>query len=264
MIVLPLSRCRRCGWTQTCIVYRVGQNRVRVYVCIYGTMCVYMQCCRLTASMVNDADGVIYVKSTVKLVNYAVNRQSLVTPLFTIVIYGAIFEWRRMCTTLYIWYQRVVHSHAPVVSLGLWPCTAVHLTQQALQTTGILDNTSHSFAFVFLRAFCMHRWGAQKTVTPNHSFASFLCACYMHKWGAWKTVTSNHSFASFLRAYYMHKWGAKKLPRQITNMPLPPNSRCLQNSLKTLLLLILTGLAQTVYDISIYRIYAVYDRIYTV
>jgi hypothetical protein len=23
-----------------------------------------------------------------------------VTPLFTIVIYGAIFEWRRMCTTL--------------------------------------------------------------------------------------------------------------------------------------------------------------------
>ena len=52
--------------------------------------------------MVNDADGVIYVKLTVKIVNYAVNRQSLVTvtPLFTIVIYGAIFEWRRMCTTL--------------------------------------------------------------------------------------------------------------------------------------------------------------------
>jgi hypothetical protein len=24
-----------------------------------------------------------------------------VTPLFTIVIYGAIFEWRRMCTTLF-------------------------------------------------------------------------------------------------------------------------------------------------------------------
>jgi hypothetical protein len=45
--------------------------------------------------MVNDADGVIYVKLTVKIVkNYAVNRQSLVTvtPLFTIVIYGAIFE----------------------------------------------------------------------------------------------------------------------------------------------------------------------------
>jgi len=43
--------------------------------------------------MVNDADGVIY-KLTVKIVNYAVNRQSLVTvtPLFTIVIYGAIFE----------------------------------------------------------------------------------------------------------------------------------------------------------------------------
>jgi hypothetical protein len=44
--------------------------------------------------MVNDADGVIYVKLTVEIVNYAVNRQSLVmvTPLFTIVIYGAIFE----------------------------------------------------------------------------------------------------------------------------------------------------------------------------
>jgi hypothetical protein len=46
------------------------------------------------ASMVNDADGVIYVNLTVKIVNYAVNRQSLVTvtPLYTIVIYGAIFE----------------------------------------------------------------------------------------------------------------------------------------------------------------------------
>ena len=57
---------------------------------------------RLTVSRVNDADGVIYVKLTVKIVNYAVNCQSLVTvtPLFTIVIYGAIFEWRRMCTTL--------------------------------------------------------------------------------------------------------------------------------------------------------------------
>jgi len=44
--------------------------------------------------MVNDADGVIYVKLTVKIVNYAVNRQSLVTltPLFTIVTYSAIFE----------------------------------------------------------------------------------------------------------------------------------------------------------------------------
>jgi len=43
--------------------------------------------------MVNDADGVIYVKLTVEIVNYAVNRQSLVTvkALFTIVIYGAIF-----------------------------------------------------------------------------------------------------------------------------------------------------------------------------
>jgi hypothetical protein len=29
--------------------------------------------------MVNDADGVIYVKLTVKIINYAVNRQSLVT-----------------------------------------------------------------------------------------------------------------------------------------------------------------------------------------
>jgi hypothetical protein len=44
--------------------------------------------------MVNDADGVTYVKLTVKIVTYAVNRQSLVTvtPLFTIVINGAIFE----------------------------------------------------------------------------------------------------------------------------------------------------------------------------
>jgi hypothetical protein len=37
--------------------------------------------------MVNDADGVINVKLTVKIVNYAVNRQGLVTVtlLFTIV-----------------------------------------------------------------------------------------------------------------------------------------------------------------------------------
>jgi hypothetical protein len=44
--------------------------------------------------MVNDADGVIHVELTVKIENYAVDRQSLVTvtPLFTIVIYGAIFE----------------------------------------------------------------------------------------------------------------------------------------------------------------------------
>jgi hypothetical protein len=44
--------------------------------------------------MVNDADGVIYAKLTVKVVNYAVNHQSLVTvtPLFTIVTYGAFFE----------------------------------------------------------------------------------------------------------------------------------------------------------------------------
>jgi hypothetical protein len=44
--------------------------------------------------MVNDADGVIYVKFTAEIINYAVNRQSLmtITPLFTIVIYGAIFE----------------------------------------------------------------------------------------------------------------------------------------------------------------------------
>jgi hypothetical protein len=44
--------------------------------------------------MANDDDGVMIVKLTVKIINYAVNRQSLVTvtPLFTIVIYGAIFE----------------------------------------------------------------------------------------------------------------------------------------------------------------------------
>ena len=44
--------------------------------------------------MVNDADGVIYVKLTVEIVNYDVNHQSLVTvkPLFTIVIKCVIFE----------------------------------------------------------------------------------------------------------------------------------------------------------------------------
>jgi len=49
---------------------------------------------RLTASMVKDADGVIDVKLTVKIADYAVDRQSLVTvtPLFTIVNYVAIFE----------------------------------------------------------------------------------------------------------------------------------------------------------------------------
>ena len=54
--------------------------------------------------MVNDADSVIYVKLTVKIVNYAVNRQSLVTvtPLFTNVIYDAIFELSYICTTLFI------------------------------------------------------------------------------------------------------------------------------------------------------------------
>jgi len=36
--------------------------------------------------MVNDADGVIYVKLTVKIVYYAVNHQNLVTvtPLYTV------------------------------------------------------------------------------------------------------------------------------------------------------------------------------------
>jgi len=72
---------------------------------------------RLTASMVNDADGVIYVKLTVKIVNYAVNRQSLVTvtPLFTIVIYGAILEWRCMCTTL-----NNKHTTLPLLVLTGW------------------------------------------------------------------------------------------------------------------------------------------------
>jgi hypothetical protein len=44
--------------------------------------------------MVNDADGVNFVKLTVKIVFHAVNRQSLVTvtPLITIVIYGAILN----------------------------------------------------------------------------------------------------------------------------------------------------------------------------
>ena len=35
--------------------------------------------------MVNDADGVIYVKLTVKIVNYAANHQSLVTVLPSII-----------------------------------------------------------------------------------------------------------------------------------------------------------------------------------
>ena len=48
----------------------------------------------MTVSMVNDADGAMNVKLTVKIVNYEVNRQSLVTvtSLITIVIYGAIFK----------------------------------------------------------------------------------------------------------------------------------------------------------------------------
>jgi len=57
---------------------------------------IYISVVHLTLDglMVNDADGVIYVKLTVKIVNYVVNRQNLVTvtPLFAIVIYGAIFE----------------------------------------------------------------------------------------------------------------------------------------------------------------------------
>ena len=48
----------------------------------------------------------------------------------------------------------------------------------------------------FLRAYYMHKWGAQKTVTPNHSFASVVRACYMHKWGAKKTATPNHQHAT--------------------------------------------------------------------
>ena len=57
--------------------------------------------------MINDADGVIYVILTVKIVNYAVNRQRLVTvtPLFTVP-----FERRRMFTTLVIF---SVSSSAP-------------------------------------------------------------------------------------------------------------------------------------------------------
>ena len=97
--LLPLSLPQRQHWIP------INKRRWRVSGRLNATMqpllpvlCTW----RLTASMLNDAGGVIYVKLTVKIVNYAVNCQSLVTvtPLFTIVIYGAIFEWRRMCTTL--------------------------------------------------------------------------------------------------------------------------------------------------------------------
>jgi len=40
--------------------------------------------------MVNDADGVIYVKLTVEIINYAVNRQSLV--MVNAVIYDRYFR----------------------------------------------------------------------------------------------------------------------------------------------------------------------------
>ena len=51
-----------------------GPRKITVVV-LQAVLCTW----RLTASVVNDADGVIYVKLTVKIVNYAVNRQSLVT-----------------------------------------------------------------------------------------------------------------------------------------------------------------------------------------
>ena len=90
---------------------------------------------RLTASMVNDADGVIYVNLTVKIVNYAVNRQSLVTvtPLFTIVIYGAIFEWRHMCTTLHTVSLYLAFAYSSclllltfVADAWSWPTLTIH------------------------------------------------------------------------------------------------------------------------------------------
>jgi len=102
----------------------------------------------LTASMVNDADGVIYVKLTVKIVNYAVNRQSLVTltPLFTIVTYSAIFEWRRMCTTL-----NDMHWYAQVWGLWLltmWRCD-MHRFDEMICTCMMACNNLHWYAQVW-------------------------------------------------------------------------------------------------------------------
>jgi len=141
VIVLPLSKCRRCGWTQACNFYRVGQNRVRVYL-------------------------------------------------------G--YHWK------------VVHSHALVVSLGLWPCTAAHFRQQ--------ESLICSFAFLF--------------------YAPITCIS-----GVLKKLSRQITRLPLLYVPVTCTSGVlKKPPRQITNMPLPPNSRCLllQNSLDTLLLLLLT------------------------
>ena len=106
----------------------------RPYICTLSLWHVYtpVLCTwRLTASMVNDADGVIYFKLTVEIVNYAVNRQSFVTvtPLFTVVIYGAIFEWRRMCTTL-------IHTftHLNAAALDSRPRSCLPQTARTLQT----------------------------------------------------------------------------------------------------------------------------------
>ena len=107
-----------------CMVISLLKNHV--YIGLARTVYIRVLCTwRLTASMVNDADGLIYVRLTVKIVNYAVNRQSLVTvtPLSTIVTYGAIFEWRHMCTTLiyiqciwpYVWRFLCLKNHVCII-----------------------------------------------------------------------------------------------------------------------------------------------------
>jgi hypothetical protein len=79
--------------TYKCIydIYTVLFREITIHTVIFGVHIRTVLCTwRLTASMVNDADGIIYVKLTVKIVNYAVNCQSLVTvtsfkpPLFTV------------------------------------------------------------------------------------------------------------------------------------------------------------------------------------
>jgi len=52
--------------------------------------------------MVNDADGVIYVKLTVKIVNYAVNRQSSVTVTIYGIRYTIVYGIRSLFTVPFL------------------------------------------------------------------------------------------------------------------------------------------------------------------
>jgi len=92
---------------------------------------------RLTASMVNDADGVIHVNLTVKIVNYAVNRQSLVTitrylrSLFTVpFLIDAVCAqhyWRRnLLSSPSIWHKLRRQRHLPLTPSSV-RCTTLIL-----------------------------------------------------------------------------------------------------------------------------------------